>query len=139
MVKPRVYGRKYVEAQKMAMLGVLGAYAQKYAEDYSTQNLYLALNHAGYYWDAEGEKWDKATPQAPAKKTVNRSLFGSLPVSRHLAVRIVCQTERISNMIAATTDLYEMLDCKLLKVTGPVVAKRGKGKSMAYLYFEVPL
>jgi hypothetical protein len=139
MVKPRVYGMKYIKAVQTALSGVLGAYAQKYAEDYSTQQLYLALNHAGYYWDAEAEKWGKATEPAAPKTKVNRSLFGALPVNRHLAVRIVCQTERINNLIAATTDLYEMLDAKLIKVTGPVVAKRGKGKSMAYLYFSLPL
>jgi len=135
MVKPRVHGEKYTLAINIIRNGECGKKAAANADDLSTQDAYVLLSYFGWTWNVVDSMWEK---EAPAKKAAARpakGIFAGVPIERQLAVRVVAYSARIDAVIESTKSLYELADCTLLHVTGPVPAYKNKDKSMAYLYF----
>jgi len=135
MVKPRVSGQKYQLATNIIRNGECGKRAAERVDDLSTSDAYTLLAYFGWTWNAEIPMWEK---EAPAKKAAAKpatGIFAGVPIERQLAIRVVTYSARIDAVIESTKSLYELADCTLLHVTGPVPAYKNKDKSMAYLYF----
>jgi len=135
MVKPRVHGEKYTLAINIIRNGECGKQAAARAGDLSTHDAYALLSYFGWLWNKDAGIWEQETQPKKAGKKPIRGVFLDVPIERQLAVRVVAYTARIDAIIESTKSLYELADCTLLHVTGPVPAYKNKDKSMAYLYF----
>jgi len=135
MVKPKLHGEKYRLATSIIRNGECGKRAAERVDDLSTNDAYTLLAFFGWTWNKEIPMWEKDAPAKKARTKPVRGVFLDVPIERQLAVRVVTYSARIDAVVESTKSLYELADCTLLHVTGPVPAYKNKDKSMAYLYF----